>query len=203
MRKYDIAYTLGQIIIGAASFWKPTRVYGLENFPEGPALICANHVHNSDPFYIVTSLPRRDRVWIMAKEEISHWPVVGPLLSWFGFLIWVKRGKSDVGAVKSALKALKGGEKLLIFPEGTRNEELGEGKTGAAMMAIRAKVPILPVHISGERGFLTRVKVRIGQPYLPFTEERKATTEDYQRATDALMEKIRALGEEDRREVLP
>ncbi|MGM9564891.1 lysophospholipid acyltransferase family protein [Evtepia sp.] len=203
MRKYDIAYTLGQIIIGLASFWKPTKVSGLENFPEGPALICANHVHNSDPFYIVTSFPRRDRVWIMAKEEISHWPVVGPLLSWFGFLIWVKRGKSDVGAVKSALKALKGGEKLLIFPEGTRNDELGEGKTGAAMMAIRAKVPILPVHISGERGFLIRVKVRIGQPYLPFTEDRKATTEDYQRATDVLMEKIRALGEEDRREALP
>ena len=203
MRKYDIAHTLAKAIFGIATVFKPTKVSGRENIPEGPALICANHVYNSDPFYILTAFPRKERVWIMAKEEISRWPVVGPVLNWFGFLIWVKRGKADVGAVKAALKALKGGEKLLIFPEGTRNDEIGDVKTGAAMMAIRARVPILPVYISSERGPFTPARVCIGQPYLPFTEDRKATTEDYQRATDVLMEKIRALGEEDRREALP
>ena len=71
-------------------------------------------------------------------------------------------GKSDVGAIKSALKALKGKEKLLIFPEGTRHEEIGEGKTGAAMMAIRTGVPVLPVYIAPERTPFHRTKVYIG-----------------------------------------
>ena len=199
MRKYDIAHTLAKVIFGIATVFKPTKVSGRENIPEGPALICANHVYNSDPFYILTAFPRKERVWIMAKEEISHWPVVGSVLNWFGFLIWVKLGKADVGAVKAALKALKGGEKLLIFPEGTRNDEIGDGKTGAAMMAIRARVPILPVYISSERGPFTPARVCIGEAYLPFTEDRKATSEDYQAATDVMMEKIKALG----REALP
>lgn len=203
MKKYDMAHTLAKVIFGIATVFKPTKVYGQENIPEGPAVICANHVHNSDPFYILGAFPRKERVWIMAKEEISRWPVVGPALNWFGFLIWVRRGKADVGAVKAALKALKGGEKLLIFPEGTRNDEIGDGKTGAAMMAIRARVPIIPVHISGERGPFTPVKIHIGQAYLPFTEDRKATSEDYQAATDVMMTKIKVLGERTGQEARP
>lgn len=203
MRKFDLAHGLCKGFLAVISVFKPTKVYGLENLPQGGVVLCANHVHFSDPFHIVTSLPRTDLIWIMAKEELRHWPVVGPLLNWFGFIIWVKRGKADVGAVKSGLKALKGGEKLLIFPEGTRNDELGEGKTGAAMMAIRTGVPILPIHISSARGAFRPVEIRIGEAYQPFTEERKATAEDYQEATDVLMGKIRALGEGNSQEALP
>lgn len=196
MTKFEFLYSFSKIVFNVASFLKPKRVYGVENVPEGPAVICANHVHFSDPFYIIHAIPRRHKTWVMAKEEISHWPVVGPILTWSEFIIFVKRGKADISAVKTALKALKGGEKLLIFPEGTRNDELGDGKTGAAMMAIRTGSPILPVHISSQRKFFHPIEIRIGQPYQPFTEDRKATAEDYQVATDALMEKIRALGEE-------
>ena len=131
----------------------------------------------------------------MAKEEIQHWPVAGALLKWLGFVIWVKRGKSDVGAVKAALRALKGGEKLLIFPEGTRHDEIGEGKTGAAMMAIRTGVPILPIYISPERKLFRPTRVYIGQPYQPFTEDRRANAEDYRAATEVMMDKIKALKE--------
>ena len=129
----------------------------------------------------------------MAKEEIRHYPVVGGLLNWLGFVIWVRRGKSDVGAVKTSLKALKGQEKLLIFPEGTRHEEIGEGKTGAAMMAIRTGVPILPVYISPERRHFHRTRVYIGKPYMPFTEDRRATAEDYEVVTEQIMDHIRAV----------
>lgn len=201
MSKYELAYSVSKVIFKLCTLHKPTKVYGQENIPEGGAVLCANHVHNSDPFYITYSFQRSDHLWIMAKEELKHWPVVGPLLDWLGFLIWVKRGKSDVGAVKAALKALKGGEKLLIFPEGTRNDELGEGKTGAAMMAIRTGVPIVPIHISPSRKAFQPVEVRIGEAYQPFTEDRRANAEDYRVATDVLMEKIKALGAG--QEVLP
>ncbi len=196
MTKFEFLYSASKIVFNMASFLKPKRIYGVENVPEGPAVICANHVHFSDPFYIVHAIPRRHKIWIMSKEEVSRWPVVGPLLKWSEFIIFVKRGKSDVGAVKNALKALKGGEKLLIFPEGTRHDEIGEGKTGAAMMAIRTGSPILPVHISPQRKLFHPIEIRFGEPYMPFTEDRKANAEDYQIATDALMEKIKALGQE-------
>ncbi|MBR5533950.1 MAG: 1-acyl-sn-glycerol-3-phosphate acyltransferase [Ruminiclostridium sp.] len=198
MTKYEFMYSASKIVFNVASFLKPKRVYGVENVPEGPAVICANHAHFSDPFYIIHAIPRRHKIWVMSKDEVRHWPVVGPLLAWSEFIIFVKRGKADIGAVKSALKALKGGEKLLIFPEGTRHDEIGEGKTGAAMMAIRSNVPILPVHISSQRKFFRPIEIRFGQPYMPFTEDRKANAEDYQVATDALMEKIKVLGQEEK-----
>ena len=98
-----------------------------------------------------------------------------------------------MGAIKSALKALKGKEKLLIFPEGTRHEEIGEGKTGAAMMAIRTGVHVLPVYIAPERTPFHRTKVYIGEPYQPFTENRRATAEDYEAVTEEIMDHIRAV----------
>ena len=90
-------------------------------------------------------------------------------------------------------QALKGNEKLLIFPEGTRHAEIGEGKTGAAMLAIRTGVPILPVYITPERKLFQRTKVYIGEPYMPFTEKRRANAEDYERVTEDIMEHIRAI----------
>lgn len=193
MTLYEFAYIVSKIIFCIVTFRTPLKAYGQENIPKGGAVICANHVHNSDPFYIVYSFQRKDKIWIMAKEEIRHYPVVGRLLNWLGFVIWVRRGKSDVGAIKSALKALKGREKLLIFPEGTRHEEIGEGKTGAAMMAIRTGVPVLPVYISPERKLFKRTKVYIGKPYMPFTEDRRATAEDYEVVTQDIMDHIRSV----------
>jgi 1-acyl-sn-glycerol-3-phosphate acyltransferase len=170
-------------------------VIGRENIPEGSALICANHTRNSDPFFIVFALTKRVKLKIMAKEEMTRWPIVGPILSKVDLMIWVKRGKADIGAVKAALKALKGEEKLLIFPEGTRSEEIGEGKTGAAMMAIRAGVPIIPVYVPAKKRWFRRTPIVIGEAYYPFVEERKPTLEDYRMVTKDLMQRIGKLEE--------
>ena len=105
MTLYQLAYVISKFIFSIVTFRTPLKAYGQGNIPKGGAVICSNHAHNSDPFYIVYSFQRQDKIWIMAKEEIRHYPVVGKLLDWLGFVIWVKRGKSDVGAVKSALKA--------------------------------------------------------------------------------------------------
>lgn len=196
MTLYELAYSVSKGIFKLCTLRTPLKTYGKENIPAGSAVLCCNHVHNSDPFYIVYSFQRKDKIWIMAKEEIKHYPVAGWLLQWLGFVIWVKRGKSDISAIKSALRALKGGEKLLVFPEGTRHDEIGEGKTGAAMMAIRAGAPILPLYISPERKAFQPTKVYIGKPYQPFTEDRRANAEDYKVVTEGIMDKIRELKEQ-------
>lgn len=190
---YPVSYLVSKLIFSIAFFRTPLKVYGRENIPKDGVVICANHAHGTDPFYIVYSFPFWDKIRIMAKEEIRHLPVVGRLLDFLGIAIWVKRGKTDVGALKLSLKTLKKGEKLLLFPEGTRHDEIGEGKTGAAMLAIRSNVPVLPVYVDPERRHFRRVRVYVGKPFRPFTEERKPTAEDYQAATERIMEQIKAI----------
>mgnify|MGYP002264992905 CR=1 FL=1 len=80
MTLYEFAYIVSKMIFSIVTFRTPLKAYGKENIPAGGAVICSNHVHNSDPFYIVYSFHRKDKIWIMAKEEIRHYPVVGRLL---------------------------------------------------------------------------------------------------------------------------
>lgn len=84
----------------------------------------------------------------MAKESLMGIPVIGKILKLVG-TFGVKRGASDIHAVKHAMEQLKKGEYVVLFPEGTRvkSREEGEPKTGAAMLACRTGVPVLPVYI--------------------------------------------------------
>ena len=145
----------------------PCRAVGRAHIPEGGVLVCANHTAASDPFFLVFAF------------RLKH----------------QDRGKADVGAIKQAMKFLKGGEKVLLFPEGTRIKDggAGEAKTGAAMLAVRCGVPILPVYISEKKKWFGRTPVIIGEPYYPVTAGRRATTEEYHAIADDMMARIRAL----------
>lgn len=172
--------------------WKET---GRNHIPEGGALLCGNHTSAGDPFYVVCAAGHRPQLRIMAKEELMHLPVVGLILKGVG-VIGVKRGKADVGAIKEGMRILKNGEKLLLFPEGTRVKEgeVGQAHTGAAMFATRTGVPIVPVYISPKKRWFRKTEVIFGEPYQPEFEGRKPTPEDYQRIADDVMDRIRALG---------
>ncbi len=174
----------------------PWKTEGSEHIPEGGLLLCGNHTSLGDPLYVVFALGRRRQIHVMAKDEIMHWPVLGWLLKKVG-VIGVKRGRADVAAIKESMRVLRGGERLLLFPEGTRVKEgqVSEAHTGAAMFATRAGVPILPVYIEPKKRLFRKTLVRFGQPYQPEYEGRKAGPEDYRRIADDLMTRIRALGE--------
>ena len=123
-----------------------------------------------------------------------HWPILGWILK-HGGIFGVKRGESDVGAIKTAMKYLKAEEKLLIFPEGTRHQdgEFGAAKTGAAMLAVRTGVPIIPVYLPPEKKWFRRTPVVFGEPYCPKVAGRKGTADEYRAIADDLMERIEAL----------
>ncbi|MGB9847112.1 MAG: lysophospholipid acyltransferase family protein, partial [Desulfotomaculales bacterium] len=78
----------------------------------------------------------------------------------------VHRSGQDAGAVKRALQLLKEERVVGIFPEGTRSHsgELLPAHVGAAMLALRARVPVLPVALAGTRGVFGKVRVVIGKP---------------------------------------
>ncbi len=169
----------------------PWKAVGRENIPEGGVLICGNHTKMIDPLYVVCAIGRKPQIRIMAKAELMRVPVIGFLLKKAG-IFGVERGKSDVGAIKESLRTLKNGQPLLMFPEGrrVRKGETGEAHTGAAMLATRSNVPILPVYIPPEKKWFHRVKVVFGKPYMPTLSGKKVTPEDYQAIADELMEHI-------------
>lgn len=188
---YAVLYPLVWIYMKLLHPWKAV---GLEHVPEGAALLCGNHSTLGDPLYVVCCLGWRRQVHVMAKEEIMNWPVIGFLLKKAG-IFGVKRGKADVGALKEAMRILRGDEKLLMFPQGTRVKEGedSEARTGAAMFATRTGAPIVPIYIPRKKRRFRRTTIVFGEAYHPEFEGRKPTPEDYQRIADDLMERIRAL----------
>lgn len=190
-KMYSFLYPILRVFL---KIFHPWEYSGAENFPEGGAVICGNHTALGDPIYVVCSLKRTQQTHVMAKAEIMKWPVVGFILKKAG-VFGVRRGKSDVTAIKEAMRVLRNGEKVLLFPEGTRVKEgqSVEAHTGAAMLATRTGVPILPVYIS-PRKKREKVRVVFGETYMPEFEGRKATPEDLHRISEDLMARIRVLG---------
>lgn len=172
----------------------PCKAIHRERLPEGGAILCPNHTSLSDPLFVVFALGLKTRPQVMAKSEFMRIPVLGWLLNKAGVFA-VNRGKADVTAVKRALKCLKDGDKLLMFPEGTRSKDgdLGEAKTGAAMFAIRTGVPIVPMYIPARKKWFRRTPVVFGEPFMPQIAGKKGTPEDYERVAGELMERIAAL----------
>ena len=178
------------------NLFRPQRVMGRENIPQGAAVICPNHTTIGDPFYVVFAFGHRYPMRAMAKIQIMRVPFIGWILGKAG-VFGVDRGHADMKAVKTALKFLREGNKLLMFPEGTRVHQ-GEdvsAKTGAAMFACRTGVPLLPVYIQPQKRLFARNLVVIGKPYYPQFSGRKPTADELDAITDRLMDQVHALGE--------
>ncbi|MBC8103695.1 MAG: 1-acyl-sn-glycerol-3-phosphate acyltransferase [Cytophagales bacterium] len=121
------------------------RRSGVSNVPaRGGVLLCPNHFSDADPAAVAVALPRN--AWFMAKAELFEVPVLGALMRlWHGFP--VKRDSADRSALRRAEELLKAGEVVVIFPEGGGNPHglLQPLHPGALMVALRAKVPVVPV----------------------------------------------------------
>lgn len=174
----------------------PMKYYGKENVPEDGALICGNHYSALDPFFIAYGIGRKKHIRAMAKDSLMNTFFVGKCLKLMG-TFGVKRGESDIGAIKFALEHLKKKEYIIMFPEGTRvtSREEGEPKTGAAMLALRTGCNVLPVYVPMKKRLFRINRVYIGQPYRMIPEGKRANAADYERCTAELMDKIYGLGD--------
>jgi 1-acyl-sn-glycerol-3-phosphate acyltransferase len=114
-------------------------------------VVVANHESVADPF-LLSWLPF-DMRWV-AKEELFKPPVIGWAMKWGGD-IPLRRGQGESirAMMEECERALSGGISVMMFPEGTRSKdgELLPFKDGAFALAIRAKVPVLPVALAGTR----------------------------------------------------
>lgn len=190
---YKLLYTIVRPFIG---IFYPMKFIGRENIPEDGALVCANHSSAVDPFFIAFALTKKHQIRAMAKESLMHIFIIGKLLKLVG-TFGVKRGASDIHAVKYALEQLKKGEYVALFPEGTRvkSREEGEPKTGAAMLACRTGVNVLPIYIPMKKRPFRVNRVYIGQPFKMIPEGKRASSADYDRFTTELMDRIYGAGD--------
>ncbi len=172
------------------------RVEGRQNVPEGACVICCNHSNLSDPLWLLFGLWLPRMPVILAKQELMKVPLLGAFLRMLG-LIGVDRENRDVHAVKACMKALRGGEKLIIFPEGTRVRpgRQVQAKTGAALLAERTDCALLPVYLTKGKKLFCPLRLVIGEPFRVEKAGAKATMEELQAATDRLMREIYAMGE--------
>lgn len=165
------------------------KVEGTENIPQknGFVAVC-NHKSNFDPPLVAVALPRK--LTFMAKEELFDIKPLGFVIKKLGAFP-IKRGSGDLGAIRLTLSLLKDEKNILIFPEGTRCKEKGkllEGKQGAALIAYKANVPIVPIGINGEYGFRKKITVKFGKPIILSEHiEGRASSEVLKKATDGLI----------------
>ena len=172
------------------------KVIGKENMPkEGGAVVAINHRSNWDVIVAGISSPRQ--LGYMAKAELFENKLFGRLITALGAFP-LHRGKGDISAIKAALARLRDGEIVAMFPEGRRvkHGETSSVKPGAVMLAQRAQVMIVPIKISGNYKWLSKITLTIGQPisYEDYYCE-KMTVEALQQLSDDMMKTINSLSE--------
>ncbi|MFD0787045.1 lysophospholipid acyltransferase family protein [Micromonospora azadirachtae] len=205
-----LLYTIGKLTVGPTMrlAFRPT-VEGLEHVPEtGGAIFAGNHLSVADELFLGTVVPRHLAFW--AKSDYFKGVGVKGAISKFVLTglgaIPVERagGRAALSAFDAAIPALKAGELVVVYPEGTRSPDgrLYRGRTGAVRLAVGAGVPIIPVGTIGTekvqpigarvpRPGTGKVTIRFGKP-LDFTG-RSDDSASLRAMTDEVMSEIQKL----------
>jgi 1-acyl-sn-glycerol-3-phosphate acyltransferase len=179
------------------------KAIGLENIPaDGSAIVAANHMSFLDNLVLPLVVPKRKVVFLAKADYMDKW-----YLSWFfkgANVIPVRRESKSASeaALHAAVDALGDGTLVGIFPEGTRSPDgrLYRGKTGVARMALEARVPVIPVAITGTFEAMPydrkvpkpgRVTVQFGKP-LSFERHHEVARDRFvlRSVTDEIMYEI-------------
>ncbi len=197
-------YWLGWMAFGAAfRTLFGLRIIGSKNLiTEGPVLVASNHQSFLDP-PLIGNLYNTEMVFLARKTLF------------IGFFKWlypqwnaipVDQDRPDMSSLKTIIRKLKEGHRVLVFPEGARtlDGEIGEAAPGIGLIAAKSGAVIQPVRISGARDALprgsarirfARITVSVGPPIRLTADEQKAVNgkDDYERITEKIMSAIKAL----------
>ena len=192
-------YTLGTLF---RLFYRVEAV-GVENVPEGGVLLFPNHSDAIDPVLIGACLPVKFdlKLHTMAKDSLFKNKPFAAFISSLGAFP-VRRGETDIQAVKTAMQALRAGDNLLIFPEGTRVRDgvsvhggvPVQAHSGAVMIGIRTGATMIPVYSGGPKKLFRKTRIVFGKPYEPIYSGRHGTSEELQQIADDMLKEAYALG---------
>ena len=146
----------------------PVKYHGLEHVKDlqAPYILMANHTTMLDPFMMAVAIPQY-QIRFIGKKEL--WKVKP--FAWFANAIRaipVDRHNTDMEAMRACMRVTREGHVLGIFPEGTRHHQglMTELESGVAMIALRSKVPLVPVYIAGKLGLFRTLHVYVGEPIM-------------------------------------
>jgi 1-acyl-sn-glycerol-3-phosphate acyltransferase len=150
-------------------------VRGLENYPRnGAALVVINHLGDPDAPVVLATLP--DFPEVIGKIELRSIRILRWVTNGLG-IIWIHRGRADRRALSVALEALRQGRRVIIAPEGRESltGALEHGTDGAAFLAFKSGVPIVPITLTGTENWRVygsmkkwkraRITLTVGQPF--------------------------------------
>jgi len=178
------------------------KLTGLENIPRGrAALLVTNHLGDADMILGMAYTPLS--IDVMSKAELRAFPILGKLMDAYG-VIWVHRGQADRRAVRAVMDGLSQGRLIAIAPEGRESETgaLEEGTGGAAYLALKAGVPVVPITYTGTENAVifanlrhlrrSDVTITIGQPFYldPDPDRRRAVQKGTQKIMSTLASQL-------------
>ena len=185
------------------------RVTGRENIPRhGGVLLISNHASYLDPVLLGITFPRP--LYFFARSDLFQHCIFGWLIrTLHAFPVHID--KLDKDAIEHAIKKLTRGKTVVVFPEGTRSRTgaLRPGQAGAGFLAVKAKVPVLPVYLRGTYETLPpgarmirpkKISVHFGEPlsFHPYDQDTALTHHGrrqayYQKIADQMMESIKKI----------
>ena len=195
---FTVVYYVARVLVNVLF---PATVEGLDRLPRNGVLLCPNHSSNWDPILVALRLPVNYRLHIMAKVDLFKNPILAWILRRLGAFP-VSRGSSDIQSVKTAMQAIKSGDNLLIFPEGTTiHNGIGyvdglpaHAKAGVAVIGVRTGATLVPVFVDGPKKPFRRTRIIFGEPYTPVSTGRHGTSEEMQKIADDILAAAYALG---------
>jgi len=202
-----LRYLLGYLAMFLCSLGSRVKIFGRHHVPdEGPYIVVINHFSYIDPPFVIHALQKPISFLAASDQVIEAQFIWAPFL--YGF-IPTDRTNLAPSTIKNSIRALKNGEVLGVFPEGTSlSRVLRPAKNGAAFLSATAKTHLLPVGIVGLesawenifRGVRPSVQVRIGKPFGPFTlsKSKNDKERDLNKIGDEIMCRIAALLPENR-----
>ena len=137
------------------------KINGIENLKDDqPIIISANHIHIFDPVILATLTKRQ--IFFLSKKELFEKKLFAKFFGKLG-VIPIDRDNTDIKAIKSCFRVIRAGNILGIFPEGTRVKtiDINNMKKGVALIALKNKVNILPIHIEGTYRIFSKITVDI------------------------------------------
>jgi len=194
------------IVVGISVGYTRARVVGRHNIPKTGAFLLAP-IHRSNIDTPLAAAVTRRRLRFMGKDSIWKFAPIGWIISALGAFP-VTRGTADREALKRCISVLESGEPLVLFPEGTRQSgpEVHPLFDGAAYVAVKAGVPIIPVGIGGSEGVMPKGSkmiyprkcvIVVGEPIMvPKDETGKVPRSAVKELTDTLSRDLQRLFDE-------
>jgi len=202
MEYMNLTYWLGHTFFrNFARGFYDFSIVGSENMKfDGASIIACNHVSFLDPPIVGQAFD--ETIYSFARKTLFDHPIGGRILrQWQA--IPVDRDKPDTASLKSTMRLLKTGKKILMFPEGTRSHDgkLQKAEAGIGFFLAKTAAPVLPVRLYGtyeacprKAKFLHRAKITlvVGQKYQPDIHANHDRAL-YQSLSDEVMQQIASL----------